>query len=285
MQINSAKIHVPQELGLLPQNFVQRLQVLPLDKIRRFQTNLDMLATAQSKFSENPLLTSRSNPEYWRVFAPVLERGRMLDGDRSLFPFADTFGCMMENMGAKSVLEIGCGTGRILPAIEGRGFRYTGTDMIPEVIEKARQLHPGAEFRAANVLNFPKMGPFGAAIATDVLLYLSPKEQVLALDTLFSLLRPGSPVLIRWAYNKSPIFDLKEYTIRGQQIFGWAHHVNERYLSGLLETCGFKVFGQIKRLPIALGKGKTMDFLIAYAFRNLWHFDNWTMVDLFSGTR
>jgi SAM-dependent methyltransferase len=57
--------------------------------------------------------------------------------------------------GTPSVLDVGCGLGDFYGYLRGRNFvgRYTGVDLVPELIEAARARHPGAHFIAADVLN------------------------------------------------------------------------------------------------------------------------------------
>ena len=82
---------------------------------------------------------------------------------------------------AKAIVEFGCGVGRAASILESRGFlNYTGIDVAERAIEMARQRLPGMEFRVGNILTYSSRRKFAAAIATDVLLYLSPEEQVKA---------------------------------------------------------------------------------------------------------
>lgn len=55
-----------------------------------------------------------------------------------------------------SVLDIGCASGRMLELLTRYTAQqdYTGVDIIPENIERARQLYPAAEFHLGNALDF-----------------------------------------------------------------------------------------------------------------------------------
>lgn len=52
------------------------------------------------------------------------------------------------NFNRKSILDIGCGFGDIIPFIQKktRIFEYTGVDVIPEFVREARKLHPKHKF-------------------------------------------------------------------------------------------------------------------------------------------
>ncbi len=69
-----------------------------------------------------------------------------------------------------SVLDAGCGTGRVIPYLRSLGIaRLTGTDLSPAMIEQARRAHPGLSFEAA-----PNDGlPFGDAVFDGVLAWYS----------------------------------------------------------------------------------------------------------------
>lgn len=49
----------------------------------------------------------------------------------------------------RSVLDVGCGEGWLVRALEGQGVRAIGVDVVPALIEEARRAGPG-EFRVAS---------------------------------------------------------------------------------------------------------------------------------------
>src|SRR6476620_12585965 len=57
-----------------------------------------------------------------------------------------------------SVLEVGCGIGDLLAAVEPA--RGVGVDFSPAVVELARQRHPQLEFHSANAMEFPTTEKF-----------------------------------------------------------------------------------------------------------------------------
>lgn len=54
------------------------------------------------------------------------------------------------------LLQVGCGTGYVLSLLEARS--RTGVDFCPEMIEAARRLRPGIEFREADAEDLPDFG-------------------------------------------------------------------------------------------------------------------------------
>jgi glycosyltransferase involved in cell wall biosynthesis len=65
------------------------------------------------------------------------------------------------------VLELGCGTGNLLAALQpGRGM---GIDLSPQMIEKARANHPRLAFEVADAENFGVDEPFDYVVASDLI--------------------------------------------------------------------------------------------------------------------
>jgi SAM-dependent methyltransferase len=65
---------------------------------------------------------------------------------------------VLRTWGARSVLEVGAGAGDFyarlrarLPAVRA----YTGVDLSPRMVAVARRRHPGADFRRADILDWP----------------------------------------------------------------------------------------------------------------------------------
>ena len=60
------------------------------------------------------------------------------------------FNVLIDNLPleGKSLLDVGCGCGDLLSVLKGRGIslEYSGVDILPGMIEKARSLHPDGRF-------------------------------------------------------------------------------------------------------------------------------------------
>src|SRR3974377_40377 len=50
------------------------------------------------------------------------------------------------------ICDLGCGPGQIARYLHERGAQVTGVDLSPQMIERARQLNPGLEFKQGNML-------------------------------------------------------------------------------------------------------------------------------------
>jgi len=58
----------------------------------------------------------------------------------------------------KSVIDIGCGFGGIIPFIEGKtkSFKYLGLDVVPEFIDEAKKRYPKHSFKAGGWMELIK---------------------------------------------------------------------------------------------------------------------------------
>jgi SAM-dependent methyltransferase len=57
----------------------------------------------------------------------------------------------VERFGPASILDAGCGTGRVAAELAGRGYDVVGIDRDPSMIATARNLAPGVDFRVVDV--------------------------------------------------------------------------------------------------------------------------------------
>lgn len=91
---------------------------------------------------------------------------------------------------AERYLDIGCGTGNYLAALQAKGMAITGADPSALMLETARRNNPGTEFvcTAATALPFPDE-TFGGAMAVLTFHHWQERQQSLA--ALHRVLRPG----------------------------------------------------------------------------------------------
>lgn len=59
-----------------------------------------------------------------------------------------------------SVLDVGCGNGRLLEAFEGKQINYLGIDQDKKLIEKAKKQKPGYKFLVADLLDLGKVSEY-----------------------------------------------------------------------------------------------------------------------------
>lgn len=73
------------------------------------------------------------------------------------------FAALVDNvpLAGKSILDVGCGLGDLLAYLAGRDIdcRYTGADIVPEMIAAARQRHPEARFVCLDIFAEDALAP------------------------------------------------------------------------------------------------------------------------------
>ena len=120
---------------------------------------------------------------------------------RAASAYPDTFGHvtlqavepLLDAVGAGPgvrLLDVATGPGYVAAAAARRGANVTGVDFAPAMVEHARQLHPGLDFREGDALQLPfEPATFDAAVASFGLLHFDQPERALA--EMRRVLRPG----------------------------------------------------------------------------------------------
>lgn len=87
-----------------------------------------------------------------------------------------TIGRLIADHGVQSVLDVGCGSGRLFGLYQARGvMRVLGVDISEKAVALARQRHPTIEMRVAPVEDLPIEGlRFDLAICNRVLQHVPP---------------------------------------------------------------------------------------------------------------
>ena len=239
-------------------------------QIRRQAQQLPLLVQAQRRYLQTsaPLI---SNRVYWQKIVEKFETDKL--NDHTLDPHVNTFLDGLVDP-AKSVIEFGCGIGRAAALLESRGFRnYTGIDIAERAIEIAHSRLPNMEFEVGNILAFRAGRRFDAAIATDVLLYLSPEKQIKALINMRKSLKDRAPIILRWAPGEKGIENdvliKPPKTVDGEKVECWVFLATEEYIQQLLDITGFSLTRPIHRDAVIINPGtehqKSQDYFVIYA--------------------
>lgn len=117
---------------------------------------------------------------------------------------------LVEHLGQpSSVLEPGCGSGRMLDAFARRGVEAVGIDLSPAMVELARRrLGSTAVVLAADMTDFDLGRRFGGAISPiNTLLHLTPVELTAHLDCMARHLEPGARYLLQVGLIEAASYD------------------------------------------------------------------------------
>jgi SAM-dependent methyltransferase len=81
----------------------------------------------------------------------------------------------VESYGVRSVLDAGCGTGRVGRELARRGIDVVGVDLDPEMIATAQRKAPEVEWRLADLATVRLGRTFDAVVAAgNVMIFLTP---------------------------------------------------------------------------------------------------------------
>jgi len=169
------------------------------------------------------------------------------------------------------VLDVGCGRGEFLTLLRDHGIRARGVDINSAMVDVCRQQGLDAdEVDALGYLQGLPDASLGGLFAAQVIEHLEPRYLTTLLDTAFSKLRPGAPIVLEtinptcwFAFFESYIRDITHVrpihpeTLKYLVIASGFQHVDLRYSSPYPE--------QEKLQPLAphASLGDTVDTLNA----------------------
>jgi SAM-dependent methyltransferase len=162
--------------------------------------------------------------------------------DRQLL---DRFAERIQGLGP--VCDLGCGPGHVARYLHERGVRVTGLDLSAEMVEQARRLNPGMEFRQGNMLSLDFDGGAWGGIAAFYSIIHVPRSEIAdALAEMKRVLRPGGLLLLA--------FHVGDETVHLDEWWGQSVSLDFRFfrpeeMAGSLRAAGFEVEEIVEREP------------------------------------
>lgn len=182
------------------------------------------------------------------------------------------------------ILDVGCGNGRLSEIFKDKNVDYYGVDFSQNLITKAKQKYPQANFLVADVLNPPfKNEYFDAIFAIAVFHHIPSYYRQKALSEINRVLKnQGIFIMTNWnlwqkqwwgllyQYTKDKIFGKSELDYgdvyrpwkneKGEIVTKrYCHAYTKRELKKLLKNSGFKILEQSY-----LRKGQKANWLSGY---------------------
>lgn len=153
--------------------------------------------------------------------------------------------------GGSTVLDAGCGTGRMARYLADRGLRVTGIDLSPGMLAMARRDHPDLDVREASLLALP----VGDAAVDGVLLWyslihLTDDELPAALSEAFRVVRPGGYVLTAFQVGDGPWDVGRGLRERGYDLALVRHQRGTKAMLDALAGAGFAKEARLVRRPL-----------------------------------
>ncbi|HEX6711873.1 MAG TPA: class I SAM-dependent methyltransferase [Thermoleophilaceae bacterium] len=121
--------------------------------------------------------------------------------------------------GRRTIVDVGCGTGRHAASLAERGFSVLGIDASAEMLEVAQARGSNATFEVGDLFSWRPRSPVDGVLCRGVLNdFLQEKDRQRALDSLFSMLRVGGLLVLslreiektRVRYGREPVVTRSE---------------------------------------------------------------------------
>lgn len=162
--------------------------------------------------------------------------------DRQLL---DRFAASVREVGP--ACDMGCGPGHVARYLREHGVDVSGVDLSPAMVEQARRLNPGVEFRQGDMRSLDAADGAWAGIAAFYsIIHIPRAELVRALGELWRVLRPGGQLLLAFHIGDETKH-LDEW---------WGHPVCVDFFSfrpaevaACLGAAGFEIEEMIEREP------------------------------------
>lgn len=131
---------------------------------------------------------------YPEFFIEAAERRGVYD---STDDDAAAIAAVLRDHGARTVLDLPCGFGRIAGPLHGLGFAVTGVDASAAQLAVARRRNPGPRYLEGDMLD-PPAGPFDAMLNlyTSFGYMPSEAEDAACLERWRAILRPGGLLIL-----------------------------------------------------------------------------------------
>jgi SAM-dependent methyltransferase len=155
----------------------------------------------------------------------------------------------------KAVLDIGIGTGRTTPYLMARAADYIGVDYSPEMIARAKRLHPGANLLECDARDLSRFG--GGRFDCIVFSFngidsVSDADRQVVLRQALTALRPGGLFLFsshNLAAVKTAAYSLKNLPLSANPI-------------RLLRSCRYYLKGVLNHLRARAHEVHTADYAL-----------------------
>ncbi|HEX3946622.1 MAG TPA: class I SAM-dependent methyltransferase [Acidimicrobiales bacterium] len=137
---------------------------------------------------DNPWLAGagRRGADYDRRFEDLAAGGHQVHGEADL----------VESLGVGSVLDAGCGTGRVAVELASRGLEVVGVDLDPAMLAAARTKRPDLAWAVGDLAELDLGRTFEAVVmAGNVMVFVTPGTEGTVLANLARHLAPGGSLV------------------------------------------------------------------------------------------
>jgi 2-polyprenyl-3-methyl-5-hydroxy-6-metoxy-1,4-benzoquinol methylase len=136
---------------------------------------------------------------------------------------------LVDQLTPARVLDVGCGEGRFCRMLSTRGIATTGIDPTAALIDQARALHPGGDYRLATAETMV-LAPASFDMAVCYLSLIDMADLDAALACIIAAIRPGGSLLIAnlTAFNTACVTQGWHREAGREAVFAIDHYLAER---------------------------------------------------------
>lgn len=118
---------------------------------------------------------------------------------------------LVESLGPRSVLDAGCGTGRVAIELARRGLDVVGVDLDASMLEKARTKQPDVPWMLADLADVDLGRTFDVVLlAGNVMIFLAPRTEAVVVANLSRHVEPGGALVAGFSLEPGRL-DLATY--------------------------------------------------------------------------
>lgn len=152
-----------------------------------------------------------------------------------------------EVRGAGRVYDLGCGPGHIARYLSDHGLSVAGIDLSSQMIEAARRLNPGIEFRQGNIASLPvEDESLAGMVAFYSLIHFQEAQLSSVFQELFRVLQPNGLLFLSF-HDGQEVRHLEDFLGKSVSLdfYFFERAKMERYL----KEVGFEIEESLTRSP------------------------------------
>ncbi len=106
----------------------------------------------------------------------------------------------------RPVWDFGCGPGQTTKYLKNLGIEISGLDLSKKILEQARTIHPGINFRKGNILELEFVDDsIGGVVAFYAIVHFTEEQVEIAFLEAFRVLQPGGLFLFTYHIGEKTI--------------------------------------------------------------------------------
>jgi SAM-dependent methyltransferase len=151
---------------------------------------------------------------------------------------------------APTVLDAGCGPGRIAAHLHGLGLEVRGVDLSAEMVAEARRRHPGIRFDQGTLTDLPLSdGAMAGLVAWYSIIHTLPDHQPAVFAELARVLAPGGEAIVTFQVGDDDVAHLTH--AYGHAIELDVHRLSPERVVDDLAAAGLATHICVRREPTA----------------------------------